>query len=69
MHNDLISDLDHFHIPEVIFDARAFEFYTNTVASVTFDISSGFYLIHGFVIIPPAQHRFDLEWKGSGMNR
>ena len=43
MHNGLISDLDHFYIPEAIFNARPFEFYTDAVVSVTFDISSGIY--------------------------
>ena len=42
MHNYLISDLDLFHIPEVILNARGFKFDTNVVVSVTLDKSSVF---------------------------
>ena len=35
-------DLDLFHIPGAIINARPFKFDTNVVISVTFDISSGF---------------------------
>ena len=41
-HNDLIRDLDLFHIPEAIFHNIAFNFDTNVVVNVTFDVSSGF---------------------------
>ena len=61
MHIDLISDLDLFCLPEAIFNARAFKFDTNVVVCVTSDINSRFYYIHGFVIIPPAQHRMKNE--------
>ena len=47
VHNDLISDLHFFCIPGAIFNARAFkyEWYKcSTVDSVTFDISSFFFV-------------------------
>ena len=50
-----------------MFDARAFEFDTNLVVSLLFDINSGFCYIYRFVIIP--ERSFDLEWKESNMNR
>ena len=42
MHNDLISDLELFRIPETFFNARTFIFDTSVPVSVTFDINSGF---------------------------
>ena len=41
-HNDLISDLDLFCIPQVILNIATSKFDTNVVVSVTFDIISGF---------------------------
>ena len=41
-HNDLISDLDLFCIPEAILNARTFKSDTNVVVSVAFDVSYGF---------------------------
>ena len=38
----LITDLDLFHIPEAIFNARTCIFDTNVVVSETFDINSWF---------------------------
>ena len=42
VHNDLINDLDLFHIHEAIFNVTAFTFDTNVVVIVSFNISSGF---------------------------
>ena len=63
-HNELISILDLFCIPEAVFSARTFMFDTNAVVSVTFDINSRFCSIHQFVIIP--QHNLDLTWNERG---
>ena len=41
--NDLIKDMDLFHIPEAIFNSSAFKVDTSVIISVTFDISSIFF--------------------------
>ena len=68
VHNDLISDLELFHISDAIIKARTFIFDTNVVVSVTFRHKIRVLLDSWICNYTPTQHIFDFEWYGSDMN-